>query len=266
MSYQIVANDVSTGGLGDLILHQPPGTFALTPASLIALQAVGQHRHLLQGKGLDWGCGNGCLGIAAATIPTVTHVIGLDINPANVAIATQNASLNSVSHKTTFLLADSYTPYHPADQQTLAPSAGQTNFILANPPSSEGDDGFSFRHMVLRGARAFLQPGGVVFLNISYQYGPERIQRLCQETPGFSYGGVLTSTDWVPFDLQRPDLCHCLELYAEEEQRGGNKYSFGQPESPPTTIDAHTALVDYRRSGRSPLTRWQTHLFLFTSL
>ena len=261
---QVIFNNETTGGLGELILHQPPGTFALTPASRIALQAVGQYRHWLQGKGLDWGCGNGCLGIAAATIPTVTHVIGLDINPANVAIAAQNASLNGVGHKTTFLLADSYTPYHPTDQQTLAAFAGQTGFILANPPSSEGDDGFAFRRLVLRGARTFLLTGGVVFLSISYQYGPERIQRLCQEIPGFSYDGVLTSTDWVPFDLQRPDLDHCLELYVEEEQRGGDKYSFGQPESPQTTINAQTALADYQRSGRSPLTRWQTHLFRFT--
>ena len=89
MSYQIVANDVSTGGLGDLILHQPPGTFALTPASLIALQAVGQHRHLLQGKGLDWGCGNGCLGIAAATIPTVGTLVRFRDPEGNVVCAMQ---------------------------------------------------------------------------------------------------------------------------------------------------------------------------------
>jgi hypothetical protein len=140
---------------------------------------------------------------------------------------------------------------------------GQTDFILANPPSSEGDDGFEYRRMILRDARQYLVVGGVVFLSISYQYGQQRVERLSQQIPGISYGGVLTSTDWVPFDLQRSDLLHCLEVYANEESRGGLKYAFLDPEIAGVSMDAQAALERFRRAGLSPLTKWQTHLFRF---
>jgi hypothetical protein len=103
----------------------------------------------------------------------------------------------------------------------------------------------------------------VVFLSISYQYGQQRLGRLGQQIPGISYGGVLTSTDWVPFDLQRSDLLHCLEVYANEESRGGLKYAFLDPETTDVSIDARAALETFRRAGLSPLTKWQTHLFRF---
>lgn len=260
---RVVLTDDETGGLGDIHLLQPPGAFALTPASRIAIQTIGLHRHLLAGIGLDWGCGAGCLTIAAARVPAVSRVIGLDISPDNVTAARQNAGLNGVVGKTAVFLADAYTPFNPADRTVLDSLRGQINFILANPPSSDGDDGFSYRRLVLEGARPFLAIGGVIFLSISYQYGPERVARLCQEAPGFHYGGVLTSTDWVPFDLRRPDLLHCLELYAAEERRGGLPYAFPAPGAEIAFIDARTALDRFQRTGENPLTQWQTHLFRY---
>ena len=136
------------------------------------------------------------------------------------------------------------------------------DFILANPPSSEGDDGFGYRRVVLRGARIFLVPGGVVFLSVSYQYGMSRVERLCQDAPGFEYRGVLASTDWVPFDLNRPDLLHCSHLYADEERRGGFEYAFRHPRHE-QTMTAQAALAHYEQTGDSPLSKWQTHLFIF---
>lgn len=255
--------DADTGGLGELEIHQPPGAFALTPASRIALQTIGLHRHLLAGMGLDWGCGTGCLGLTAVQIPTVTHVIGLDIDPANITAAQHNAIVNGVSDQMSFFLADSYTPVAAADQAALAACAGRVQFILANPPTSEGDDGFGFRRQVLDGARAFLAPGGVVFLSVSYQYGRNRIHQLTQEIPGFTYGGLLTSTDWVPFDMQRPDLYHCVELYAAEEQAGGPLYEFRHPAAAEQILNAQAALAHFQRTGQSPLSQWQTHLFRY---
>ena len=207
-----------TAGLGEIRILDAPGAFALTPASRIAIEAIGRHRHLLAGHGIDWGCGSGCLAIAAARIPQVGRVIGLDITTPNVEAARQNATLNGVAAKASFFPSDSYTPFAQADRHNLQALLGKTNFILANPPSSEEDDGFGYRRLVLRGAREYLVDGGVVFLNISYQYGQQRVEHLLQDVPGLRYGGVLASTDWVPFDLQRPDLRHCLELYAEEER------------------------------------------------
>ena len=141
---------------------------------------------------------------------------------------------------------------------------GRVNFILANPPSSENDDGFEYRRIVLRGAREYLLDGGIVFLSISYQYGP-RIERLAKDVPGFFHEGILASTEWVPFDLGRPDLLHCLELYAQEETDGGLEYTFSNPLHPDECVNAQTALELYDKTKRSPLSKWQTHLFRYQS-
>lgn len=252
-----------TRGLGPFEFHHPPGTFALTPASRISLQAIWDHQPLLRGTGLDWGSGVGCLGIAAARIPAVDRVVGLELSEANVQVAVVNAARNDVAHKTSFLQADSYTPFVVEDRANLSAFAGQMGFILANPPSSDGDDGFEFRRVVLRGAKEFLAPGGVVFLSISYQYGARRIERLTEEINGFVHEGVLSSTDWVPFDLSRPDLLRCLENYAAEECRGGDPYAFLDPERPggEPAMTAEAALACFRRTGLSPRSKWQTHLF-----
>jgi SAM-dependent methyltransferase len=250
-----------TGGAEVRIVH-PPGTFALTPASLITLRAVGRHQHLLTGVGMDWGTGTGCLAVVAAQLPRVQKVIGLDISAANVATAWLNAQNNGVSDKVAFLVSDSYVPLAPEDRATLDTFAGRVNFLLANPPSSEGDDGFGYRRLVLQGARMFLVPGGVVFLSVSYQYGRRRLERLCEEAPGFTYGGELASTDWVPFYLGRPDLLHCLHQYAAEESRGGLEYTFKAPDGPGDRfLTAQTALAHFQRTGQSPLSKWQTHRF-----
>lgn len=253
---------------GDLDILHPPPAFAPTPASRIAVQAIADHASLLAGDGIDWGCGVGLLAIAAARIPAVTQVIGLDIDAANVAIARQNAARNGVAAKTAFWTADSYRPLPPEGRAALAALVGRCRFILANPPASEGDDGFGFRRRVLAEGAPFLAPGGVVFLNISAQYGQERIARLLIEAPGFAHGGVLSSSDWTPFDLQRPDLLRNLHDYAAEERRGGLRlrYSFGDPQalagpSPDAMLDARTALARYHATGESPLSQWQVHLF-----
>ena len=244
------------------LLH-PPGTFAPTPASIIAMQAIGTNQQLLAGTGIDWGCGVGCLTIAAAKIPAVRHVVGLDIVEANVASARSNAELNGVSAKAEFVISDSYSPASIADSRRLDALEGRVDFILANPPASTGDDGFGYRRIVLDGARRFLAEGGVVFLNISLQYGPQRIARLPDEVTGYAHRGAIASTAWVPFDLTRPDLLQCLEEYALEESRGGFEYSFRSADpAGDEEMNAKSALSNFRETGRSPLSKWQTHLFV----
>lgn len=250
-------------GLGEIRLLQPPGTFALTPASLIALEAIGRHQPLLHGIGMDWGAGVGCLSIAAARIATVSRIYGLEISDCNVGVAAENARRNGVAEKVTFLQSDSYTPSSSADQVLLEGIKGRVHFLLANPPSSEGDDGFEYRRIVLRGASEYLARDAVVFLNISNQYGLPRIEGLATDAPGFHYGGVLASTEWVPFDLRRPDLLQCLELYAQEEARGGLEYTFANPLNSCEGLNARAALELYCQTARSPLSKWQVHLFRY---
>ena len=254
-----------TYGLGPIEIKHPPGTFALTPASLISLQAIGNHQHLLHGIGLDWGSGAGCLAIAAAKIPAVRQVFGLDISEANIDAALQNARLNKVQDKTNFMHADSYQPFVATDRKTIEKIKSRVNFVLANPPSSEGDDGFEFRRIVLRDAREYLADDGIVFLSISSQYGTARIKGLERDAPGFKHEGLLASTELVPFDLARPDLMHCLEAYAQEEAKGGLQYAFANCQDPDATINAESSLALYRQTGQSPLSKWQTHLFGYRS-
>ena len=196
-------------------------------------------------------------------IPGVDQIIGLDISDANVTTARENARLNGVESKIRFLHSDSYMPFSDEDKKALEGLKGRVNFVLANPPSSEGDDGFEYRRIALRGARDFLLDGGVVFLSISYQYGLSRIVRLEKDVPGFFHEGVLASTECVPFDLGRPDLLHCLKLYTQEEARGGLEYTFCNPLNPAEGLNARASLEFYGRTTRSPLSRWQTHLFRY---
>jgi hypothetical protein len=258
-----VLTEETIGNLGPVRLHHPPGTFVLTPASIIGLEAVHRRPDLLHGTGIDWGSGTGCLAIVAAKLDDVSRIVGLEISASDVHVACENAVLNGVADKVEFHQADSYTPLYSKGEEVLSQLRGQVDFILANPPASEDDDGFQFRRDVLAGAREYLRHQGIVLLNISYQYGCERIQSLSTEINGFSHGGVLASTEWVPFDLAREDLLHCLELYAAEEERGGARYAF-RGEGETGSRSARTALERYRRTGQSPESKWQSHLFTFS--
>ncbi len=255
-------DEAYTQGLGRLEFYHPAGTFSLTPASEILLRAIVDNRALLHGVGIDWGSGVGCQAILAAKIDTVDSMVGLEISEDNVAAAIRNAKENAVDEMVCFICADSYSPINSNDDQTVQALKGKVDFVLSNPPSSEGDDGFGYRRAVLHGAREFLKKDGIVFLNISFQYGWERIRALSEDIEGFCYKGVIASTDCVPFDLSRPDLLDCLKTYAKEELNGGADYTFLSNKADESSfINARTALENFERVGTSPLTKWQTHLF-----
>jgi len=254
------------GDPGAIVIAHPPGTFAVTSASRIAIEAIVRGRDRLAGVGVDWGCGTGCMAIVAARLPAVQTVIGLDINAANIDVARRNAVPNAVDHKVRFLVSDAWAPLDPGERAWFDAHAGRIDFVLANPPSSSpAGDGFEFRRIVMRGARRWLRPGGVLFLNVSEQYGRDRLSRLLHEAPGFHYDGLLATTPLVPFDMGREDLMLDVETYAAEERRGGSLYAFRVAGDPERTIDARTALERFRTTGESPLSRWQVHAFLMAS-
>ncbi len=256
-----------THGLGRIEVLHPPGTFSVTAASLISLRSICGHQDLLSGVGIDWGPGTGCLALAAARIGRVERVVGLEILEANVEVARENVSRNGLESKIDILLSDSYAPIDEADSAKLDGLEGKVDFILSNPPASEGDDGFGYRSEVLRGGRKFLVKNGVVLLNVSSQYGMRRVHGLCQEIPGFVHERVLESTDWEPFDLDRPDLIGCLRLYAQAESKGGLEYVFQDPGVQGEKVtNARAALAHFRRTGQSPLSKWQVHLFRFRGM
>lgn len=254
----------TVGAFAPVSIRHPPGTYALTPASTVCLRAICEHQDLFAGIGIDWGCGTGCLGIVAARIPAVRRVVGLELSDRDVNVARENAAMNEVADKVTFLRSDSFRAFTSEEQDTLDRLEGQVDFLVANPPASHGDDGFELRRVVLAGAPKFLMRGAHVTLQISIQYGWPRILGLVDEAVGLRHEGVLVSTPWVPFDLCRRDLGSQIDDYVAEEDRGGLEYRFGDPRTAgETSINAHTALELFNESGVSPLTKWQVHLFSF---
>lgn len=251
-----------TLNLGEINLYHPEGTFTPSTASHVALRAVAGHQSLLAGTGIDWGTGSGCLAILAARIPAVAEIVGLDISESSIHVARRNAQTNSVDNKVRFMVSNSYQPTADAQRRTLDTFRGRTDFLLSNPPFSDDDDGFNYRRVVLRGAKDFLRTGGVVFLNIAYHYGIERIARLTTDVPGYAAGGMLATTEWVPYDLSLPDYLHYFENYAVEEEKGGSEYYFKHHEPPHTVLNARAALENFRKTGEYPLTQWQSHLYI----
>ena len=247
-----------TGGLGSVEVEVPAHRPSITAASRVCLLGIGRHQSLLAGTGIDWGTGSGCLAIAAARIPEVDRVVGLEIDPDDVAAANRNAERNGVADRVTVIRGDLFEAVLPADRAVLEALSGNCDFLIANPPASIGNDGLGFRRSALQGARRFLGEGAPVLMQVSYQYG-ERIQRLAADEPGYTYEGVLETTDWVPFDLDREDLAGHLRDYVDNEAAGGSPYTFQDHDGASLTATQALSVAD--ETGRSPLSRWQMHLF-----
>jgi len=261
---EILLTEENVGRCAPIRIRQPENTYHLTPGSRISLLTIDKRQELLSGIGIDWGCGTGCLAIAVSKIPAVQRVIGLDNSGPDVWAARENALLNGVADRVTFLHSDSFRPLAEADRHVMDGLEGAVDFVVANPSASSGDDGFSLRRRVIAEASAFLKDGGLVWLQISIQYSIARIDALTRDNPAYGYVGVLGSTPWVSFDLHRRDLRILLDGYAAEERRGGLCYEFGDPRNGgASTLSANAALDLYREFKASPLTQWQVHAFRY---
>jgi methylase of polypeptide subunit release factors len=232
----------------------------------MAVDAIGANRHLLSGCGIDWGSGSGVLTVAAAKIPAVESVVGLELAQEDMAVARTNAEENGVAEKITFIRSDSFEPFDDQDTSSLDALVGHADFLIANPPASSGDDGLGWRRSVLRGALRFVKPGAPLLVQISYQYNVERIERLAQDVPGYTYDGVIGTSDWIEFDQSREDLSKKLVEYRDEERAGGTVYTFrgrsAEGEEALSHLTATEALDHYRETGESPMSKWQMHLFV----
>jgi len=224
---------------------------SITPASRLCLTTIDRHPQLLRGSGIDWGSGSGLLAVAAASQPGVDFVLGLEIDEAEVRTARTNAELNGVADRTGFLVSDSYDPLPGQETSILQGLRGSTDFLIANPPTSAGDDGLDWRRRVLSGALQFLGPQAD---------GEGRTKRLAEDVGGYEYRGLLEATDWVAFDQGRPDLREALDWYAAEEARSGEPYSFLHP-SEDHQVDATEARRLRETTGASPRSQWRMHRF-----
>ncbi len=253
---------MNAGPLGRIDIVPTGGKLSVTPASALMVRAVGSSVAMLAGSGIDWGTGSGCIAIAAARIPAVESIVGIDVLPADVAAATANARRNRVSAVASFIQADVFAPGDESGAAVLEELKEATGFLTANPPASPDGDGLGWRRKVLAGARRFLVEGGPALVQISYQYGMARIEGLVDDVPGYRYCGIAATTGWVPFDLGRSDLARQLVQYAAEETRGGQPYVFRHPEQE-LEMTAAAALEHHRATGSSPLSKWQAHLYVY---
>lgn len=90
---------------------------------------------------------------------------------------------------------------------------GQVDFLIANPPASSNDDGFSFRRRILKEAMPFLKPNAKVLLQALSYYGRLRFKKAAQEASDlwnsgadestvvasmeYTYLGVVKSSPWM---------------------------------------------------------------------
>lgn len=219
---------------------------------------IDTHPELLGARGIDWGSGSGILAVAAASHPGVELVVGLEIDPAQVRTARTNAELNGVADRTVFIRTDLFEPFPHESSESLEALEAAADFLVANPPASSGDDGLGWRRAVLEGALRYLRPGGTALLQVSRQYGLERIAGLA--AAGYRYLGLVGSSEWVPFDLDRPDLFEALEGYVAEETRTGEPYPFLHPIDD-LEIDARTTRRIWEAERVSPRSQWQVHRY-----
>ncbi len=149
-----------------------PGVFPLgTDAVLLADFARRPGRRRL----LDLGCGGGAVSILLAFALPTLEVTGLDIDPAAIALAAENARANGLSSRCRFLTGDIR-----ACRSLLSPAS--FDLVVANPPyfpvaanSSPARSEHLCTLPQLCAAAAFsLRPGG----DFTLVYRPERLSAL----------------------------------------------------------------------------------------
>eukprot|EP00948_MAST-09A_sp_MAST-9A-sp1_P000800 g800.t1 len=274
-----------------LRLRALPGTFLPTQASRIIAKSVGLSSEI-HGIVFDWGCGGGLLSLIAALKADVKLVIGMDYEERNVKVARKNAHTNNLAEKTWFCVGDSFLPFSKSDQVKLQKHVqGKVDCIIANPPASKGDDGFSFRRRILREAPSLLKTGGVLFIQALSYYGSERCKVAAQEASKwfnasedvkagkvpphcFVYAGIELESPWMELGagIGGYDLRPQLQQYADIEMKAENeaRYYCGPPSSRKKidkVIDetelqtAVEALNAWSTSGQVPLCKWCVHKF-----
>jgi predicted RNA methylase len=240
-------------------LRTPTGTFPITPASRVCIDAMGTYSaQLFKGVGVDWGCGGGALAIAACLASdSISKVYGLDVMRPNIEVAKRNAELNGVQARTEFVEADCFAPVERGPREALA-AAAPFDFILANPPAdAEAGDGFGWRRRIAKDAVQLLKPGAPLILQALSAYGEQRFGALAGS--GLSQWRTLHRHGPVEMDLSREDLQVQLRQYAAFEAAGGEPYVFDDADG--KRIDAREAWRRYEASGERPRVWWTVQIY-----
>ncbi|QZZ52575.1 peptide chain release factor N(5)-glutamine methyltransferase [Myxococcus xanthus] len=142
------------------------------------------------GRALDVCTGSGCIAISLAAERPQATVIATDLSPDACALARENAQAMGVADRVTVLQGDLFTP---------VPAGERFQVVVSNPPyiasgeipglSAEvrreptlaldgGPDGLVAVRRVVTGARQWLEPGGLLALEIGEDQGPAVLELL----------------------------------------------------------------------------------------
>ncbi|MGZ9587220.1 class I SAM-dependent methyltransferase [Paenibacillus marinisediminis] len=116
---------------------------------------------------LDVGCGYGPIGLTAAKLAVTGHVTMVDVNERALALAAENAALNSISNVT-------------IEESDGLSSIGERTFdvILTNPPIRAGKE---VVHRIFEQSYHHLNPGGSLWIVIQKKQGaPSALAKLQQ--------------------------------------------------------------------------------------
>ena len=154
---------------------------------------------------LDIGTGSGIIAITLGKALPESHVIATDISRKALCLASQNARLNGVSHRISFLQTDLLTPFAPPES---------FHAILSNPPYipsnaihalqpevrncdprlalDGGRDGLDFYRKIIPASVPLLAPGGLLALEIGHDQARAVTQLLARQI-GLTH--ITTHTD-----------------------------------------------------------------------
>ena len=166
-----------------LSLATSPSTLIPRPDTETLVDVVLARAKAPSGRLLDLGTGTGAIALAFASERPMWQVIGVDVRPEAVSLATHNAQTLHIANAT-FLLSDwfaslgvppdgdafdiivSNPPYIAADDPHL--SEGDVRFEPRSALVAEGDGMADLMHLIIA-AQAFLSPGGWLALEHGYQ-------------------------------------------------------------------------------------------------
>ncbi len=162
-----------------------PDVLVPRPETELLAEKAWCHLQALAGRGsdrltaLDFGTGSGCLALALAAHCPAVEVCAVDISPAALAVAQENARRHKLSERIRFLAGDGFAALPPGLRFDL---------LVANPPYipsgdiphlqpevrdhdprtalDGGPDGLEFYRRLAREAPAFLQVAGRAMLEL----------------------------------------------------------------------------------------------------
>ncbi|MCC6420299.1 MAG: peptide chain release factor N(5)-glutamine methyltransferase [Gemmataceae bacterium] len=154
----------------------------------VVVECLALAKPLAAPRVLDLGTGSGNLAVAIAKYHKGARVTAVDISPDALAVARRNAERHGVANRVRFLEGDLFGP---------VPAGERFDFVVSNPPYiphadianlepgvrdyephralDGGPDGYAVFDRLVREARAYLEPGGYLIVEIGApQEGPAR--------------------------------------------------------------------------------------------